>query len=145
MVSLGELIFDKTVEYMTPSISSLILQAIDDLQSEQNPPYSRGCFLIMIRRRFISYKLSHKFLYRDVFEPIFTSLAKLSQFYCDKEFCRFSMRRIDDNFLTFGEIIGKRFPGYVLQDQGIIVNVSDITIDLDELLPLLRSKDIAKY
>jgi hypothetical protein len=32
MASLGELIFDKTVEYLTPTISSLILQALDELQ-----------------------------------------------------------------------------------------------------------------
>jgi len=32
-----------------------------------------------------------------------------------------------------------------LKDQGIIINVSDITIDMDELLGLLRSKDIARY
>jgi hypothetical protein len=78
MASLGEIIFDKTVEYLTPTISSLILQSLDELQREQNPPYSKGCFLIQIRRRFLDFKLSHKFLYKDVFEPIFTSLAKLS-------------------------------------------------------------------
>ena len=30
--SLAEYAFDKTVEYLTPTVSSLILQAIDDLQ-----------------------------------------------------------------------------------------------------------------
>lgn len=68
--------------------------------------------MIQIRKRFLSYRLSTKFLYRDVFEPVFTSLAKLSQFYCDKEFAKFSMRRIDDNWLTFGESLQKKFPGY---------------------------------
>ena len=43
----------------------------------------------------MTFTLSTKFLYRDVFEPIFTNLAKMSYFYCDKEFARFSMRRID--------------------------------------------------
>lgn len=30
---IAEFVFDKTVEYLTPTISCLILQAIDDLQS----------------------------------------------------------------------------------------------------------------
>lgn len=43
---LCEYVFDKTVEYLTPTISSLILQALEDLQKEQNPPYSKGVFLL---------------------------------------------------------------------------------------------------
>jgi len=31
-MSLAEYIFDKTVEYLTPTISCLILQSMDDLQ-----------------------------------------------------------------------------------------------------------------
>jgi hypothetical protein len=101
--------------------------------------------MLAIRNRFLTYKISHKFLYRDVFEPVFTSLAKLSQFYCDKEFARFSMRRIDESYMTFAELIQKKYPGYAINNEGLINNVSDITIDLDELIPLLRSKDLARY
>ena len=101
--------------------------------------------MIQIRARFREYKLSAKFLYSDVFEPVFTSLAKLSQFYCDKEFAKFSMRKIDDSWYTFGENLQKRFPGYQLGSDHLISNVSDITIDLDELMGLFRSKDLERY
>lgn len=132
-VPLAEYIFDKTVEYLTPTVSSLILQAMDDLQQAQNPPYSKGVFMVQIRGRFLLYKLSTKFLYNDVFEPVFTSLAKLSQFYCDKDYSRFSMKRIDESFMTFGEKMQKQFPGYYMGADHLISNLSDITIDLDEL------------
>lgn len=36
-------------------------------------------------------------------EPVVTSLAKLSQFYIDKDYSKFSMRRIDENWMTFEE------------------------------------------
>ena len=141
----AELVMDKTVEYLTPTISSLILQAMDDLQQAQNPPYSKGLFIVQIRQQFMTFKLSTKFLYADVFEPVFTSLAKLSQFYCDKEYSKFSMQRIDESWMTFGESLQRKFPGYKLGADQLISNVSDITINLDELLTLFRSKDIARY
>jgi len=93
----------------------------------------------------MTFKLSTKFLYADVFEPVFTSLAKLSQFYCNKEYSKFSVKRIDDGWLTFAENIEKNYPGYNLGADNLISNVSDITIDLDELMALLRSKDFVRY
>ena len=42
----AEFIMDKTIEYLTPTVSSLILQAMDDLQQAQNPPYSKGLFIV---------------------------------------------------------------------------------------------------
>lgn len=50
----------------------------------------------------------------DVLEPVFTSLAKLNMFYIDKEFARFSIKRINETWLTWEELLIKRFPGYVL-------------------------------
>ena len=143
-IPLAEFIFDKAVEYLQPTMSCLVLQAMDDLQSAQNPPYSRGLFFMQIRNKFSTYKISTKLL-MDVLEPVFTSLAKLNQFYCDKEFARFSMRRIDDSWYTWDELLSKKFPGYYLDDSQIICNKSDVTIDLDELIGLFRSKDIARY
>ncbi len=55
------------------------------------------------------------------------------------------MTRIDENWFTFQETLQKKFPGYKLGSDHLISNVSDITIDMDELLALLRSKDIGYY
>ena len=144
-VTWAEWFLDKTVEYLTPTISCLILQALDDLQKNQNPPYSRGVFSSDVRKQFMTYKLSTKWLYGDVWEPVWTTLIKLSQFYVDKDFAKFSTKRIDDTYMTWDEMMQKKYPGYVLGNDCIINNQSDILINLDELLALFRSKDIARY
>lgn len=55
------------------------------------------------------------------------------------------MVKIDDTYGSFLETVQQRFPGYRLGADQIISNVSDVTINLDELMGLLRSKDIARY
>ena len=47
--------------------------------------------------------------------------------------------------MTFSENMCKKFPGYKIGLDHLISNVSDISIDLDELMALFRSKDISKY
>ena len=49
---IAEYIFDKAVEYLLPTISCLVLQAMDELQQAQNPPYSKGLFFAQIRTKF---------------------------------------------------------------------------------------------
>jgi hypothetical protein len=93
----------------------------------------------------MTYKLSTKWLYGDVYEPVFTSLAKLDQFYIDRDYARFSIVRIDDTWRTWSEMMQQRFPGYFLGSDMLIHNKSDISIDMDELLTLFRSKDLARY
>jgi hypothetical protein len=110
----AEFIMDKTVEYLTPTISCLILQATEDLQARQNPPYSRGLFCPAIRQQFMTYSLSTKWLYGDVFEPVFTSLVKLGQLYVDKDYARYSIRRLDSSWLTWNEMMEQKYPGYIL-------------------------------
>ena len=55
------------------------------------------------------------------------------------------MKRIDESWLNFTETMQKRVPGYAIGTDHLINNVSDVTVNLDELMSLLRSKDIAKY
>ena len=99
---------------------------------------------MQVRNKFQTYKFSTLAL-NDIMEPVFTSLAKLNQFYIDKEFARFSMRRIDASWMTWEEKLQRDFPGYYLGADQILHNKSDMIIDLDELLGLLRSRDIARY
>ena len=53
--------------------------------------------------------------------------------------------KIDASWFTWQEVILKKYPGYKLGFDQLLSNVSDITIDLDELLSLFRSKDIDRY
>ena len=78
-------------------------------------------------------------------EPLFTALMRLNQMYTDKEFVRFSLKRIDETWLTWEEGISTSYPGYFLDENLTISNKSDILIDLDEIITLFRSKDISKY
>lgn len=70
---------------------------------------------MQIRSKFSTYKISTLFL-MDILEPVFTSLAKLNQFYCDREFAKFSMKKIDDSWHTWDELLAKKYPGYVLDE-----------------------------
>jgi hypothetical protein len=59
---------------------------------------------------------------------------------------KFSMKRINETWLTYDEILAKNYPGYLLCDKReILVNKSDVLVSMDELLALLRSKDFARY
>lgn len=58
---------------------------------------------------------------------------------------KFATRRIDETYLTFTESIAQKFPGYVLDKDGYIRNAADLTVNLDQLLCLLRSKDLELY
>ena len=37
-----EALFDKTTEYLFPKLCSEMLQAMDEVQQAQDPPYSQG-------------------------------------------------------------------------------------------------------
>ena len=62
----------------------------------------------------MTYSLSTKWLYGDVFEPVFTSLVKLGQLYVDKDYARYSIRRLDSSWLTWNEMMEQKYPGYIL-------------------------------
>ena len=64
--------------------------------------------------------------------------------FSDANFATFSTRRINDTFKTFSENLQARWPGYVLKNN-FIVPLSDHLVHMDDLLSLLRSKDIDRY
>ena len=86
-----------------PTICSSLVQAVDDLSAEQNPPYSRGLYFIEIRSKFLTYSWTHSTFFNDMSEPIFTMAARHDFFYIDENFTKFSTRRIDDTYKTFSE------------------------------------------
>ena len=57
---------------------------------------------------------------------------------------KFSLRRLP-GYLTFSENLATRYPGYMLDQERRIVPSTDHKVDLDELMGLLRSKDIEGY
>ena len=72
-------------------------------------------------------------------------MGRLDAFYCDKSFASFSRVRLD-GYYTFSENLALKYPGFCINDKtGFIENLSNPGINLDSLLHLLRSKDIALY
>jgi len=58
---------------------------------------------------------------------------------------KFATRKINENYKTFGENMADRFPGYVLDKDGFIRNKDDLCVNMDQMLALLRCKDLALY
>ena len=140
-----EFLFDTSTAYFFPTLSSQILTCMDELHEEQDPPFSYGLYFLLIRNRFMEKKWSNKMLFGNLCEPVFTVMVRESQVYCNPNMAKFASRKINENYKTFGENMGEKFPGYVLAKDGKIRVQSDLRVDLDALLKLLRSKDIALY
>lgn len=99
-----------------------------------------------MRQQFKAYTISSKFLYLEVIEPLFTQMIKQNVLYLDRECSRFSLRRIDETWTTYDELLHEKYPGYVLCSERLLIcNKSDITVCMDELITLLRSKDLERY
>ena len=107
-----EYLFDSIIEYFFPTIASMILQSVDDLQQAQNPPYSKGIYFVQMREKFKTYKLSNRLVYGDFFiEPVYTNMARSDMFYLDKNFSKVSIKKIDETYEKFTESIRRKWPG----------------------------------
>ena len=87
----------------------------------------------------------HKVFYNFMCEPLFALITRHDYLYIDVNFCTFSTRRINDTWRTFSENLSMKWPGYMLSKSGHIVNVTDRLVHMDDLLNLLRSKDMNRY
>ena len=98
-----EPLLDLFVSYSFPTICSYLVQAVDELGAEQDPPYSKGNYFIEIRKRFLTYSWTHGAFFNDMCEPIFTMAARHDFFYVDENFSKFSTRRVNETYKTFSE------------------------------------------
>jgi hypothetical protein len=65
--------------------------------------------------------------------------------YTTPDTLKWSLKKIDETYKTFSEGIADRFPGYELDEKKLVKNVSDETIDLEELKAFLLSKNPEEY
>jgi len=145
MDKLSLLVFDGILKYMYRTISARVVQALSDQQKMQNPPFSKGLLYVQIREQFTNINWSTKYIYCELGESIMGLLARNDQVYTDSQIAKFSAVRIDSTWLTFSERVATRYPGYVLDNQYCFINKSDVTVNLTELINLLKSKDIERY
>lgn len=140
-----ELAFDTFVNYSFPTLASSMVQAVESLGAEQDPPFSHGNYFIECRNRFLEFSWVYRTFYNDMCEPIFAMAIRCDFIYADANFSTFSSRRINDSFRTVSENIAFKWPGYILSKSGHIFNNTDHLLHMDDLLALMRSKDIDRY
>ena len=139
-----EFCFDNYIKYSFPTFCSNLITATEELGHEMEPPFAHGSYFIEIREKFVKQAWVHKVFYGSACEALFAMACRCDMLYIDANFAKFSTRRIDETYTTFSENLAMRWPGYVLQGQNI-VNSTDRLVHLDDLLNLLRSKDIDRY
>ena len=74
---------------------------------------------------------------------VLNEMVRQDLLYANHSRSKLSLKRLD-GYLTFSEAMQKHFPGYVLKNRAIVAK-TDHAIDMDDLLALLRSKDISRY
>ncbi len=140
-----ELAVDSFVAYFYPDLLSQLIRALEELGAEQDPPFSKGVYFFDIRKRFWTYSFINRTLFTDMCEPIFTVGARHDHVFIDENFAKFSTVRINENYRTFSENLALRWPGYMMAKSAHILPKTDTFVHLDDLLALLRSKDLQRY
>lgn len=82
-----------------------------------------------------------------VFDPLFSRLFKCDEIFANDDGTEFSVKKIYvqrstgevDEFFSYTEGLKKKFPGYKLDSNNVVYNVSDKEIDLNEHFKLLLS------
>ena len=78
-----EAIFDKAVDYLFPHFCSQILEIMREVHEKQNPPYSKGMLMMEIHRAFRAKKLTNKYLFYSLSEPVLANMGRYDYIYCD--------------------------------------------------------------
>ena len=71
-----EKVYEIFTEYSFPSLVSSIVQAIEELGQEQDPPFSHGNYFIEIRNRFVTKGWINYAIYGTSCESIFAILCR---------------------------------------------------------------------
>lgn len=150
-----ELAMDFSVDMLLPQFSKQVINCIDDAQKNMDPPYSDGLFWNEIRTvwrdRNNGVILSLLVL---MFDPLFTRLLKLDGIYINQDCTKYSVKKIttvdpksgkEDEYFIFSEGIKHKFPGYQLDSNYLVENISDSYLDKDQLITVLLSKDLEAY
>ena len=152
-----EKILDCGVDILLPQFISCLFDTMEDIHSTQKPAYSDGIYWLTLRNHVLrGDKLSFiLYLTPMLYEPLFCRFFRSNSIYINQDGTKYSMKKITtysvdkktgksntDVYFTYAQGIAHKFPGYTLDDNNIVTNVSDSTIDLDEHIKFLISKGI---
>lgn len=141
-----ETLLDVGIDVFLPQFSSQIFKAIQDIQSSQKPPFSDGVYWLEIRRYWCQGTRGMLFTVLPMlFDPLFCRLFRLDSFYINNDGTKYSIKQIKtistdaktgqvtvDEYFTYSEGIMHKFPGYKLDKNNLVENISDTQIDLDK-------------
>lgn len=102
---------------------------LDKLQREQDPPYSDGIYFVELIQGWENKGLWWK-VFPVMLDPLFSRLIKYDGIFLNPDCTKFSIKplvRVDDKgvqeeFLTYSDMIKRKFPGYSLDDDNIVKN-----------------------
>ena len=96
-----------------------------------------------------------------LYDPLFCRLFRTNAIYINQDGTKYSMTKLvtynvdkktgeetKDEFFRYTEGIEHKFPGYTLDSENIVKNVSDKVIDIEEHMEFLTSRnesDLSKY
>ena len=89
-----------------------------------------------------------------IFDPLFCRLFKLEQIYTNYDCTKYSVKKIwavnnhtgeKEEFFTYTAGMEHKFPGYALDSNFIVKNVSDINLELQSQIDLFLCKNLDKY
>lgn len=91
-----------------------------------------------------------------LFDPCFCRLFRLDGFYINNDGTKYSIKKIKtistdpktqevvvDEYHTYSEGIMHKFPGYKLDKNNLVENISDTEIDLQKHIDLLLSRNLS--
>jgi hypothetical protein len=75
-------------------------------------------------------------------DPAFTILFKTGAIYTNSDTSKWSIRKLDDSWVTYEEGVKSKYPGYDYDEKYTLKNIDDLTINFEELREFLLSKDL---
>lgn len=80
-----------------------------------------------------------------LFDPLCAAFFKEDLFYANGDMTKFSTQKLNESYTIYSEGINKRYEGYSVDKDDLIINKSDKVVDLEEITYWLLSKDLSHY
>ena len=125
-----EKIIDFSHGLLAPRFAKIMLQATENLQRKQDPPFSDGVYFIEIMKEVVRIAdILFKRIFPMIVDPVFAKFFRADGVYCNPDCSKYSLIKIDETYMTYTQGIAKHYPGYGLDSKSFVVNIDDVDID----------------
>ena len=80
-----------------------------------------------------------------VVDPVFANFLRSNTVYANPDCTKYSLTKLDETYMKFNEGIERRYPGYALDDNFLVVNKNDIAINFDEIKKVFLLTELGTY